>query len=377
MPRKLTAGLIVLSAVLIACSNASYTSGLNIGPNFSSGTLYASNSTENGISIYRAAEASGKGPAFEIGGGSTSLNVPQYLAFDSKNNLYVTNYNQSTQKGDLLEFEALATGNVLPFGAIATSTDGIVEPAGVAINPTDGQMVVANINRTAGIGFDSQLLLFTTDDASAQVSTPMDVIAGPATGMNVPNGVAINGFTAYVTNLAGGSVEAFIIPTPTPTATPPTPSPSPTPSPTATPTAPTPTPSPTPTPLNLTPALVISGGSTGVTKPSGIALDTAGNIYISDEGNGTTVAPSILIFPTGASGTVTSAPICKISGSSTNLYAPSDVAVDKSGNIYVADRTAAGAGVVYVFAPMPSCGNVAPTKTYTSPGIPIGLGILH
>jgi hypothetical protein len=377
MPRKLTAGLIILSAVLIACSNATSTNGLSVGPNFSSGTLYATNSTQNGISIYRVGEASGKGPAYNIGGGSTSLNVPQFLAFDNKNNLYVTNYNQSTQKGDLLMFEALATGNVLPFGVIASSADGIDEPAGVAINPIDGQMVVANINRTAGIGFDSQLLLFTTDDATSQVSAPMDVIAGPATGMNVPNGVALNGYTAYVTNLAGASVEAFIIPTPTPTPTPPTPSPSPTPSPTATPTAPTPTPSPTPTPLNLTPALVISGGSSGVTKPSGIALDAAGNLYVSDQGNGNTVAPSILVFPSGLSGSVSSAPICKISGTNTNLDAPSDVAVDKSGNIYVADRTAAGAGVVYVFAPMPSCGNVAPTKTYTSPGIPIGLGILH
>lgn len=377
MPRKLTAGLIILSAVLIACSNASSTSGVNIGPNFTSGTLYATNSTENGVSIYKVGEAAGKGPAFEIGGSSTNLNVPQYLAFDKKNNLYVTNYNQSTQKGDLLLFEALATGNVLPFGAIPPAADGIVEPAGVAIDPTDGQMVVANINRTAGIGFNSQLLLFTTDDATSQVSTPMNVIAGPATGMNVPNGVAINGFTAYVTNLAGASVEAFVIPTPTPTATPPTPSPSPTPSPTATPTAPTPTPSPTPTPLNLTPTLVISGGSTGITKPSGIALDTAGNLYISDEGNGSTVAPSILVFASGLSGSVSSAPICKISGGSTNLFAPTDVAVDKGGNIYVADRTAAGAGVVYIFAPMPSCGNVAPMKTYTSPGIPIGLGILH
>jgi hypothetical protein len=378
MPRTLTAGLIVLSALLVACSNVSSTSGLNIGPNFSKGTLYVANSTQNGVSIYAPNEGSGKGPIYQIGGGSTDLNGPQYVAFDKQNNIWVTNYNPSTQSAEILEFEALATGNVIPFGLISGSTAGVVRPLGIAINATTGQVIVANVNPSSGASFSSQLLLFDTAAAVSHATAPGSIIAGPNTQMNIPSGVALSGTTAYVTNLQGASVEAFAIPTPTPTPTPPTPSPSPTPSPTATPTAPTPTPSPTPTPENLSPTLVLAGNLTGITKPSGIALDSSGNVYVSDEGSAS-VKPSILVFPTGLSGSVNVAPSCKIGGTNTNLFAPTDVAVDSSGNIFVADTTASGAGVVYVFSGIsPTCGtaNVAPSKTFTSTGVPVGLGVL-
>lgn len=88
--------------------------------------------------------------------------------------------------------------------------------------------------------------------------------------------------------------------------------------------------------------------------------------------------PSILVFILGTNGNV--APSCKVSGTSTDLYEPTGVAVDTSGNIYVADTIkATGAGVVYTFSGLsPTCGtaNVAPSKTYTSPGIPIGLSVV-
>lgn len=377
-PRRVSAGLIVLSALLVACSNVNSTSNLNIGPNFGKGTLYVTNSTQNGVSIYNANEASGKGPVYQIAGSSTDLNGPQYVAFDKSNNIWVTNYNPSTSSALIIEFQAQATGNVIPFGLISGTSGGVVRPRGIAINPTTSQVVVANTNPTSGASFASQLLIFGTAAASLGESVPGLIIAGPSTGMNVPSGVALNGETAYETNLQGASVEAFVIPTPTPTATPPTPTPSPTPVPTPTPTAPTPTPSPSPTPLNLAPVLVISGGATGVTRPSGIALDASGNVYISDQGN-VTVKPSILIFPSGLTGSVNVAPSCKITGSNTDLFAPTDIAVDTSGNIYVADTTAAQAGVVYVFSGIsPTCGtaNVAPSKTFTSTGVPMGLGVL-
>jgi len=373
MLRSLTVCFIgVCAAIAIAaCSNVSSTSGLSIGPSFPVGSLYVTNATQNLISIYKVNQSSGSGPAYSIGGSSTSLNNPQYLAFDSSNNLWVTNYNASTQAGNLIEIHSLATGNVLPIGIIASnSTNGIVRPRGIAINGADKEVVIANVNPTAGSPFESQLLLFSTDAASVDNSVPELVIAGPLTLMNVPSGVALSGRTAYVTNLQAASVEAFAVPSysPSPTPTPPTPSPSPT------PTAPTPTPSPTPTPVNIAPSLVLSGALTGITQPTDVALDSSGNLYISDAGS-LAVSPSVLVFPAGLSGTVNQAPTRKISGSNTKLFAPTGIAVDASGNIYVADTTAAGAGMIYVFSATAN-GNVAPMTTYTSPGVPVGLGLV-
>lgn len=377
MLRKLTVGFIVLcvAVTIAACSNAGNTSGLNIGPNFPQGTLYATNSTQNGISIYSVKEQTGKGPIYQIGGSSTDLLNPQYLAFDGQNNLWVTNYSASTQSGRIIEIAALATGNVLPIGAINGVSDGVVHPRGIAIASADKVVVIANVNPTAGSPFESQLLVYGIGDAQSGVTVPQQVIAGPNTLMNVPSGVALNGYAAYVTNLQGASVEGFTIPSPTPTPVPtPTPAPTPTPVPTATPSPPTPTPSPTPTPINIAPNFVLSGSLTGITQPTGIALDASGNLYISDQGS-STVAPSILVFPSSLTGNVNQAPTRDISGVNTKLFAPTDVAVDASGNIYVADTTASGAGMLYVFSPTAN-GNVAPTTTYTSPGVPVGLGLV-
>ena len=94
------------TAATVACSNLGMTTGVNVGPNFPSKTLYATNTNQNAISIYSGGK-NGSGPSFNIGGGSTSLDGPQYLAFDRRQNLWVTNYNQSTHNAVLVEFAAL------------------------------------------------------------------------------------------------------------------------------------------------------------------------------------------------------------------------------------------------------------------------------
>ena len=64
---KLTAGFFVLAlaAGIVACSNLGNTTGVNVGPNFPSKTLYASNSNQNAISIYSNGTKNGGGPAFQ------------------------------------------------------------------------------------------------------------------------------------------------------------------------------------------------------------------------------------------------------------------------------------------------------------------------
>ena len=100
MLRRLTVALIGLSvAISIAACSSNNNANLNIGPNFPSGTLYAANANQNAVSIFTIGKTTTTGPTYQIGGSNTTLNGPQYLAFDGFNNLYVTNYNPATQAG--------------------------------------------------------------------------------------------------------------------------------------------------------------------------------------------------------------------------------------------------------------------------------------
>ncbi len=383
---RLSIAFIVLSSVIAfaACSSAGINNPVNVGPNFPVDSFYATNSVQNGISIFTVNQKGGN-PAYEIGGSQTQLNGPQYIAFDAKNNLWVTNFDKQAQTGAIVEIEALATGNVEPLAAFAVSG----RPRGVAIDPTESLMVMADVIPTSSLPNQLQLFLIGS-------TTSYDQIAGANTRLNVPSGVAIDSsHHIYVTNLqgiAGGSVEKFILPTPSPTPSgSPTasPSPSPTPKPTPTSTAsasPSPSPSPTPTPLNLRPTFIITGPNTGVTTPTGVAVDSSGNIYVSDQGNiALGKVPEILVFHPTSRGIITSAPIRRICGSKTNLNAPTDVKVNTSGQIYVADSSKSGSGVLYVYAvagavkggaACTGSQNVAPTITYTSPGAVTGIGLI-
>ncbi len=387
---KLTAGFfaLVLAAGVMACSNLGNTTGVNVGPNFPSKTLYASNSNQNAISIYSNGTKDGGGPAYQIGGGSTTLNGPQYLAFDHLSNLWVTNYNPSTNKALLIEFEALATGNVLPL----TANSVVGHPRGIAITPKQPKpdasssaspvpnlMVIAD--NDPAITFPNRVLLYRAGTVS-----PYQSLAGPRTRLKLPGGVALDASSAlYVTNIQGQTVESFILPTPSPTPKP-TPTPSATPSPTPTPStspSPTPTPTPTPTPVNIFPRFTITAAS-GIITPVGIALDPSGNIYIADQGQPKAgchshAGPSILVFPAYHKGLQYKKPIRKIQGCSTRLVAPTDIKVNSAGVMYVADETQGGAGIILIFAAGDGARgheNVAPMSTYSSPGAVTGLGIV-
>lgn len=79
-----------------------------------------------------------------------------------------------------------------------------------------------------------------------------------------------------------------------------------------------------------------SGILASFNEPKGIAVDASGNIYVADAGNN-------LIRKIAASGQVST-----IAGADSSFSQPSGIAVDASGNVYVAD---AGNGLIRMIAP--------------------------
>jgi hypothetical protein len=374
------AGVLTAAIAIAACSSSNATQSISVGPNFSE-NVYAADVTQNAVNIYATGSPIPKstaGPAYQIGGGNTTLAGPQYLTFDSASNLWVTNWFSTTTLGGILEYKAQATGNVIPYQSFSL---GSIRPRGITdyqyifsgtTTPAD-VLAVAVVDPSQPAGFNSGIQFY----FASLLTTAYSTLAGPATGLNVPSGVAVDSkFNLYVSNLQGASVEVFALPSASPTASP-TAAPSATASPTATPTGMTPSPSPTAaptaTPWNIAPAATIAGGASGIGSPTGLAIDTGDNIYVSDQASTicTPACPAILIFAAGSNGAA--APIGHISGSNTGLVAPTDVKVDANKNIYVADEKA-GSGVVYVFA-AGATGNVAPTATLNATGAPIGLGL--
>ncbi|MBV8529999.1 MAG: hypothetical protein JO104_01660, partial [Candidatus Eremiobacteraeota bacterium] len=208
---------LILTAAVVACSSLGQTTGINVGPNFPSKTLYASNSNQNAISIYTNGTKTGGGPTYNIGGGSTTLNGPQYLAFDRRSNLWVTNFNPSTDKALLIEFEALATGNVVPLASsllpgrprgIAFSPRGPTPLPSSSASPLPNIMVIADSDPE--LRYPNQILLYLAGNTS-----PYQEIAGPKPGLKLPGGIAVDKQGhIYVTNIQGASVSQFVLPTP-------------------------------------------------------------------------------------------------------------------------------------------------------------------
>src|SRR5580698_8187095 len=119
---------------------------------------------------------------------------------------------------------------------------------------------------------------------------------------------------------------------------------------------------------NVSPLATISGSNTQFNMPGGIALDAGNNIYVSNYSSQT-----VEVFVAGANGNAS--PVQLISGSNTNLSEPLGIAVDGAENIYVASSHNAS---VEVFAAGAN-GNATPSRTITGSNtkldVPTGLAI--
>jgi len=121
---------------------------------------------------------------------------------------------------------------------------------------------------------------------------------------------------------------------------------------------------------DVAPISTIDGAATRLSEPESIALDAKGNIYVTCQNwanSVTYLGSSILVFSAGSRGNA--APIAAIAGPHTGLRTSFSLAVDPSGNIYVA-RSIGNDGpmAVETFA-AGSNGDVKPRATIVGPNI--------
>jgi sugar lactone lactonase YvrE len=322
--------------------------------------------------------ADGTGGAAEFGNYSAEVGGPNGVAVDSEGNVYATDqYNFTIRKvtpaGVVTTLAGLA-GN--PGSADGTGSDGRFGsgiysggPAGVAVDGAGNVYIGDRGNNTIRKGFSpvgSPLILIQPQcqTATATYGASFSVLAGGAPplayqwrkdGADLANATNASfsiaslqmgddgGYSVLVSNLDGTSTSSNAVLTVT-------------------------------SPYTFTTLAGLAGiyGSTDGTGsaaqfgyPQGVAVDSAGNVYVADSGNNT-------IRKVTSDGVVTLAGLVQVdtngnpvfgsadgTGSAAQFNQPSGVAVDGAGNVYVADlgnhtiRKVTPAGVVTTLAGRP------------------------
>src|SRR6266581_804323 len=270
------------------------------------GNLYVANSWSSSgstsITVYTAGATGNAAPIATIAGANTGLSGPTGLAFDPAGRLYVTN-----DAGSVTVYAAGASGNVAPIATIggSSSTDntGLNYPVGIARDRA-GRLYVTNP------GPNTVTVFAAGASGNATPATTISTIS-PANQTGYPTGIALDpAGNVYVTNNQYRATGSGIYPSVTVYA------------PGAGGTA--------------APTRTITGAHTGMNGPVGIARDAAGNLYVANAGNSCCgLGNSITVYGSRATGNAT--PSAMITGGSTGLNRPVGIALDAAGRIYVAN----------------------------------------
>lgn len=194
----------------------------------------------------------------------------------------------------------------------------------------DGTGSAARLNSPSGVAVDSSGDVFVADAGNGAIRkvSAAGVVTTLATSLNSPEGVAVDSSgTVYVADTNDNEIREI-------------------------------SPSGAVTTLAGSPTAGHSDGTgagASFNNPYGVAVDSAGDVFVADTGNN----EIRMITPTGAVTTLagsTSHGSSDGTGSSASFFNPTAVAVDSSGNVYVADfgnneiREVTSAGVVTTLA---------------------------
>jgi hypothetical protein len=288
------------------------------------GKLYVSTPT----SILRfgsALTANGNiAPEATVTGSATLLSSPRRILIDtSTNRLFVAN----TGGASILIFANASTmnGNAGPI-AVLTSTSNIVSPVDVAIDSTNNLLYVAD---------GQNILVFSGQSTfSGNLNTPpVRVVNFTFTVGPIFLDAAAN--TLFIADSAHNAVDIM----------------------------------PSASTANGPGAILISpiaGSATQLNLPNGIALDKGGRVVVSNAGS----PASITIFPAATvPGGGPGAPSAVITGSSTRLTAPGEMAVNSNtGDLYVADTQTPGVLIYQNVGAVNGTTNLAPGRTIVGSG---------
>lgn len=288
--------------------------------------IYVTNSGIDGnpsysVAIYAAGSTGEVAPTSVIVGAATGLDVPQGIALDSANNIYVVNDGSDNGDSDSITiYPAGSSGNMAPT-TISGSKTGLSLPSGVAIDNVGKNIYVAN----AG----TNTVTVYPESASGDAA-PSATIQGFTTGLTDPLSVAVDSTSKiYVLNGGNDSVTVY----------------------------------PAGSNGDIAPNATISGGNTLLSASTAIALDGANNIYVT---NSLVSFDAVIVFPAGSNGDVTPSAVIStgILNVKTFLDAPAAIALDNSGAIYVANAGSQNgdSDTVTVYPPG-SAGIEAPSAT--------------
>jgi hypothetical protein len=300
--------------------------------------IYVSNGAADGsITVYAANATGNVRPYRTIAGAKTGLTNPFGVAVDSRGKVYVI-------KARVLVFSATAHGDVYPLRSITTRSQQL---SGIALD-ANRNVYASNIKIIGQCRSGCRLKGYVTEYAAGSRGNvpPIRTIRGRKTRLFNVGGISVDSIgNVYVattpscrTSSQCRGKTAILVYGPG-------------------------------AHRDAAPSWMLSGSQTRLIHPNGVAVDDAGNVYVSDVGS---VYGSVYVYASGQHGNV--APIQAISGPKTNLVTPLSVAVDTVHHIYVANSQAAGSVTVYAAG---ATGNVAPIQTINGPrtGLVIPSGI--
>jgi sugar lactone lactonase YvrE len=273
------------------------------------GDIFVTDSDSNSVRAFQSGDNGDVEPSATIAT-HNDIFAPTAVALDSSGKIYVVNGAADRQVSDTVTIYApgsnAATAPIASIGWDYKGTDKahLSGPFAVAIDK-EGKVYVAN--QASGYNGDGSITVYVPGSAgnAAPVAEISGTKTGDKTGLNSPIGIAVDAASKlYVLNefgADGGSITIY----------------------------------PPGANGNVGPEATISDSATGhhtqLNSPAGLALDTAGDIYVTNESN------SITIYAAGSKGDI--APKATISGSNTGLATPRGIAIDNNGNIYVANAS--------------------------------------
>jgi hypothetical protein len=318
-----------------------------------SAAVFIANLEGNYVTVFPLGSNGDISPIATIEGAATRLSEPEGIAVDPKGNIYVAG-NDWTNAGaysgsSVIIFSAGSKGNASPMAAIAGPHTSLRSVHSIAVD-SSGKIYVGT-----SVGKDELAGVAIFASGSNGDVKPDAIIVGSGTELQNPKGIAVDqSGSLLVANASGLSDGNGVLVFPAGSGD------------------------------DLRPSAIISGANTGSNWPIGIALDRRGHIYVANARRRGLPA-SIRVYAASSNGNVS--PIATIGGSETGIDDRNlrGIALDSAGNLYVTNDGRDGQdSSITVFA-ADSNGNVKPiaviagdnTGLSSAAGIAIGPYVSH